>query len=73
MLFRSTERTISGSPGLSYIADYVDRGKNMVYYVICSLGKSTGVQFQAQIERELFDSYKGSFDAIVDTYRENSE
>ena len=65
-----TERTISGNPGVSYIADYEDRGKNMVYYVVCSLGQSTGVQFQTRVERDQFDRFKGAFDAIVATYRE---
>jgi len=68
-----TERTISGHPGTSYIADYIAGEKQMVYYVVCSLGESTAVQFQLKIERDKFDSFKGSFDTIFDTYREKSE
>jgi hypothetical protein len=68
-----TERTISGHPGISFIADYIAREKKMTDYYVCSLGESTAVQFFTSIERDKFDDFQGSFDAIVDTYREKSE
>ena len=68
-----TERTISGHPGISFIADYTTREKKMAQYYVCSLGESTAVEFITMIERDKFDSFKGPFDAIIDTYREKSE
>jgi hypothetical protein len=67
------KRTIFGHPGISYIADYIAGEKKMVYYVVCTIGETTAVQFQTKIERDKFDSFRGSFDAIVDTYREKSK
>ncbi len=68
-----TERTISGHPGISFIADFIDRDKKMVQYYVCSLGESTAVEFITNIERDKFDSFKSKFDAIIDAYREKSE
>ena len=68
-----TERTISGHPGVSFISDHIDRDKKMVQYYVCSLGESTVVEFFTTIERGKFDSFQGSFDAIIDTYREKSK
>ena len=68
-----TERTISGHPGISFIADYIARDKSMVEYYVCSLGETTAVEFFTHIERDKFDGFQGSFDAIIDTYREKSE
>ena len=45
----------------------------MVQYYVCSLGESTAVEFFTIIERDKFDSFKVSFDAIIDTYSEKSE
>lgn len=68
-----TDRTISGHPGISFIADYVARRKQMVQYYVCSLGESTAVEFFTDIEQDKFDDFQGSFDAIIDTYREKQE
>ena len=68
-----TERTISGHPGISFISDHVDRDKKMVQYYVCSLGESTVFEFFTIIERDKFDNFKRSFDAIIDTYREKSK
>jgi hypothetical protein len=68
-----TERTVSGNPGVSYIADYIARKKNMVRYCVYGLGESTAIEFCVKIERDHFDRFRSSFDTIVNTYRESPE
>jgi hypothetical protein len=65
-----TERTISGQPGVSFIADFTIRGKAMAQYYVCSRGESTAVEFIAVIDRNKFASFKGQLDAIIKAYKE---
>jgi len=70
-----TERTVSGNPSVSYIADYIaiTRKEKMVQYCVYGLGESTAIEFCVKIERDHFDRFRSSIDSIVNTYRESSE
>ena len=67
------DRTISGNHAVSYIADYVEQDKAMVHYAVCSLGKSTALQFKTRIEKDRFEDFKDAFDKIAESYNEDPE
>ena len=64
------DRTISGRPTVSFLADCVDGQRKMVVYGTCVLGESTVSVFVVRIVPEQIKDFRKTFDrAIIDTYK----
>ncbi len=63
------ERTISGLPAISPVADYTDGKRKMVAYYTYVRGKSIGLKFAVTAPQDQFDGYRKQFDPIVDSVK----
>ena len=63
------ERTISGLPAISPVADYSDGKRKMVGYYTYVRGKSMGLKFAVTAPQDQFDGYRKQFDPIVDSVK----
>ena len=59
---------ISGIPAAGYVADYQDKGKQMVEYRTYLLGKKMIYWFVFRIEKDDFAGKKPQFDTIVNSF-----
>ena len=59
---------ISGLPSSTFIADYEDKGKNMVEYRTYIIGKSHVFRFVFRIEAKNFEANKPEFDMIIQSF-----
>gem|GEM_PF-3334542 len=64
-----SEHEVTGISGVSFIADYKDRDKSMVQYLILARGEKMDVLFSFRIATKEFEQYRENFDTIVASYR----
>jgi hypothetical protein len=67
------EPEISGMPAASCIADYQEKGKEMVEYRTYLLGKSTVYWFVFRIEKDAFEAAKHELDSVVKSFKAEDE
>ena len=63
------ERTISGLPVISLVADYNDGKRKMIGHYTYIRGKTMGLKFAATMPQDQFDGYRKQFDPIVDSVK----
>jgi hypothetical protein len=64
--------TVSGRPGVSFIADYVENDKAMAVRCVSALAvDATGnaEQFSMAVAKEKFDRFQPSFESVLGSYR----
>ncbi len=62
-----TLRTINGRSGLTWVADYIDHGRNIVEYFARARSENTNALFFARMPPEQLDDFKAKVDPIIET------
>jgi hypothetical protein len=63
------ERTVSGHPAISVVADYTEGKTKKVGYGVWSFGGTNGVYFEMLTAAEDFDALKPKLDSIIDSFQ----
>lgn len=63
------DRTISGRPALSAIADFTDGKKKMATYYTFYRGEAVGLKLATTVRQDALDAFRKQFDPIIDSMK----